>query len=92
MSSPEYASSDATLGPPAVQCLVVYDKATGDVVHVHQTVTYAGATQLPEQPADRARRLAGRGDDVEVLEVRREELIRGKPLSVDAATGRLRPA
>jgi hypothetical protein len=65
---------------------VVYDKATGDVHHVHHEVTFAHTEPAREDAETRARRLAGNKADAEVLEVDPAELGHRGLIRVDTAT------
>lgn len=55
---------------------VVYDGTTGQVLHIHHSVTFAHGAPVREDAAARARRLAGNkaGTNAEVLEVEPAEL------------------
>jgi len=54
-----------------VRAHVVYDRKTGKVLHVHETVTFPHGAPSRESPEGRALRLSGAAGraDVEVVEV-----------------------
>ena len=54
-----------------VRAHVVYDRKSGQVLHVHETVTFPNGAPTQETPEARAMRLAGasRSPDAEVIEV-----------------------
>ena len=82
-------STDPSL-QPSTRAFVVYDRATGQVFHVHRATTFATNPPIREEHAARARRMAGKASaDVEVLEVDNAEITHKKPIRVDVATLRL---
>lgn len=92
---------DITAGPqttdtrlvPTARAFVVWDKATGEIVHVHHCVTFASGADERESPQARARRMAGAKDgaDVEVLEVDPTAINHRRPIRVDPATRTIVP-
>jgi hypothetical protein len=82
-------STDPSL-QPHTRAFVVYDRTTGEVLHVHRATHFATSPPAREEPEVRARRLAGNASaDVEVLEVDHSALNHKKPVRVDVATRRL---
>ena len=82
-------STDPSL-KPHTRAFVVYDKTTGEVLHVHRSISFATSPPAREEPQARARRLAGRASaEVEVMEVDDNTLNHKKPVRVDVATRRL---
>jgi hypothetical protein len=74
-----------------VKAYVVYDRQTGDVLHIHHSVTFPHAHPTGESPETRALRLAGRkaGSNAAVLEVDPTEIDHRHPIRVDVAHGRV---
>jgi hypothetical protein len=66
---------------------VVYDKTTGEILHVHHTVSFAHGAPVHEKPEARALRLAGikAGANAEVLEVDSNQFNQFTPMRVDTA-------
>lgn len=64
---------------------VVYEQASGDILHVHHVVEIVGGPPPLEPPRERALRLAGVAGrtGVEVLEVEPAEVNHGRPMRVD---------
>lgn len=64
---------------------VVYEPASGDILHIHHAVEIVGGPPPLEPPRERALRLAGvvGRNDVEVLEVGSAEVNHGRPMRVD---------
>jgi hypothetical protein len=77
---------------PRVRAYVVYDSTTGDVLHIHHSVTFQHDRSGGENSEARALRLAGRrtrGTAV-VLEVDPDEVsFDRRPIRVDIARGRI---
>ena len=68
------ASKEPQSVPPIVSVVrahVVFDRRSGKVLHVHETVTFPDGPTPREKPEARALRLAGAGNnpDAEVVEV-----------------------
>jgi hypothetical protein len=72
MSVPAHMlTTDNELNPKA-RAYIVYDKETSKILHIHHTVTFPHAYELPESPEAHAIRLAGkraRTHNAAVLEV-----------------------
>jgi hypothetical protein len=70
---------------PKSRSYVVYDRNTGDILHVHHQVTFPNRAALREAPEIRARRLAGSkaGTNAEVLEVETAEVDHRRPIRID---------
>jgi hypothetical protein len=82
-------STDPTL-QPRTRAYVIYDKTTGEVLHVHRSVSFPKNPPAREEPEARARRLAGKvSANADVVEVAANELNGRKPVRVDVATRRL---
>ena len=82
-------STDPTL-KAHTRAFVVYRKTTGEVLHVHRSVSFATNPVAREDPEARARRLAGGASaDVEVVEVDDNALTHKKPVRIDVATRQL---
>jgi hypothetical protein len=66
---------------------VVFDRGTGEIVHVHYAVTISSDLPVNEKPEARALRLAGvpSGANVDVLSVESAQVNTLKPLKVDTA-------
>ncbi len=71
---------------------VVYDGKTGEVLHIHHTVSHDEASSH-EEPHARALRHAGKraGANAEVIEVESREVSHGRPIRVDLATKAIAP-
>jgi hypothetical protein len=76
---------------PTDRAYVVFDRATGEVIHVHHAVTFAAGPPLREPHEARARRLAGAkaGANAEVIEVDPAEVDRHGRLRVDPTTRKI---
>jgi hypothetical protein len=74
-----------------VKAYVVYDRHTGDVLHIHHSITFPHDRTTGESPETRALRLAGRkaGSNAAVLEADPTEVDHGKSIKVDVAHGRV---
>ncbi len=85
--------SQSTPGVPAARetAHVVYDAATGAILHVHHSVTFEGAAAHRESHHDRARRHAGAGPDAPVIDVDPAEVNHRRPVRVDPATRTIVP-
>jgi hypothetical protein len=78
-----FRSTDQYL-KPTERAYVVYDKATGNVIHVHRCVTFPHTQHGAEAPEERARRIAGeKGRTAGVLETDPAEVELGDPIKVD---------
>jgi hypothetical protein len=64
---------------------VVYDKTTGEILHIHHTVSFPHGAPIHEPPETRARRLAGKaaGDNTDVLEVEPDQVNHDNPIRID---------
>jgi len=64
---------------------VVYDRTTGEILHIHHSVSFPDGAPIHEAPETRARRLAGNkaGANVDVLEVESDEVNHGKPIRIN---------
>ena len=82
--------SQSTAGRPVARARahVVFDAATGAILHVHHTIEFEGGAPQREAPEDRARRMASVGADVdaEVIEVDPAEVNHRRPVKIDLAT------
>jgi hypothetical protein len=68
------------------RCYIVFDKATGDVIHIHHSVEIKNGAPVQEDAMKRARRLAGRaGVNAEVLEVEPAQLKHRGKIRIDPA-------
>jgi hypothetical protein len=89
MTTGPLASTDPSL-TPRTRTFLVYDRATGEVLHTHRATRFAANPPDREAPEARARRMAGQASaDVEVIEVDEGEINQRKPVRVDVATGRV---
>lgn len=81
--------SQSTPGVPVARerAHVVYDQATGAILHVHHSVTFDGGAAHAESHHARARRYAGAGADAPVIDVDPAEVNHRRPIRVDTATG-----
>jgi len=67
-----------------LRCHIVYDKATGDVIHIHHSVEFENGAPVREDAVTRARRLAGKaGAHAEVIEVDPSHLPRPGKFRID---------
>ena len=76
-------------GPVArARAHVVFDAATGAILHVHHTIEFEGGAPQHETPEDRALRMASVGADIdaEVVEVDPAEVNHRRPVKIDLAT------
>lgn len=80
--------SQSTPGTPLARAraFVVFDAATGAILHVHHTVEFEGGAPQREAPQDRALRLAPAGPHAEVIEVDPAAVNHGRPVKIDLAT------
>ena len=80
-------STDSTLKSTA-HAWVVYNKTTGEVLHIHHEVSFANAEPPSEDPTARALRLAGltAGANIAVLETDPAKVGSRAPIKVDTAT------
>jgi hypothetical protein len=85
-----YASVPQSSDPRIVstsRCYVVYEKETGDVIHIHHSVEFQNGPPVQEDAVKRARRLAGKaGAHAEVIEVDPAHLPRVKKFRIDPKT------
>ena len=83
------AKAQATPGVPAwrERTHLVYDGATGAILHVHHSVEFESAAPEAETAEARALRWAGSRSGAKVVEVDRAQSTRGR--RVDVATGKL---
>ena len=67
---------------------VVFDKGTGEIIHVHYAVTFSSDLPVSEKPEARALRLAGApaGANLDVLETEPTLINNLKPMKVDIAS------
>lgn len=67
---------------------VVFDRATGEVVHVHETVVFPNTPQGRESPDARALRLAGAtgSENLDVVEVDPAEIRVRHRIRIDPVT------
>ncbi len=87
-NDPQSTDSKVT---PTFRTYVVYKTDTGEVLHVHHTVTFSHTQQARETPEAHAIRLGGRrvATGADVLEVDSAEVTQGEPIKVDVARKRL---
>jgi hypothetical protein len=66
---------------------VVFDKGTGEIIHVHYAVTFSSDAPVSEKPEASALRLAGAaaGAHVDVLATEPARVNNLKPMKVDVA-------
>jgi hypothetical protein len=84
-----FASTDQTLHPHT-RAYVIYDKTTGEVLHVHRSVSFPKSPPPREEPEVRARRLARNvSANADVIEVEKHEISQRQPVRVDVAKRRL---
>ncbi len=83
------AKPQSTPGVPAwrERTHLVYDGATGAILHVHHSVEFEGAAPQAESAEARALRWAGPRPGAKVIEVDRAQTTRGR--RIDVATGKL---
>jgi hypothetical protein len=82
-------STDPTL-IPKTRTFLIYDKTTGQVLHVHRSVSFPKSPPSREEPEARARRIAQKAaENADVLEVDPSEVDGKKSGRVDIATLRL---
>jgi len=81
-------TTDSTIKSTS-RAYVVFDKGTGEIIHVHYAVTFSSDVQVSEKPEARALRLAGApaGANVDVLETEPAKVNNPKPFEVDVANG-----
>ncbi len=74
--------------PSTSRAHVVYDRTTGEVLHIHHTVEFPHGAPTTETPDSRALRLVGKQTDpnVAVLEVEPAEVSRPHPIRIDPQT------
>ncbi len=86
-------NAQATPGTPkhGSRAHVVYDTATGSILHVHHTVEFEGGAPVTERPETRAKRMAGSRPGAEVVEVDPSEVNHRRPIKVDPATRKIVP-
>ena len=67
---------------------VVFDKGTGEIIHVHYAVTFSSDVPTSEKPEARALRLAGvaSGTHVDVLATELARVNNLKPMKVDVVS------
>jgi hypothetical protein len=67
------------------QAYVVYDGTTGEILHIHHSVTFPHGAPPREKPEARARRFAGKkcGANTEVLKVEPAAVNHSGPMRVD---------
>jgi hypothetical protein len=84
-----FASTDQTLRPNT-RAYVIYDKTTGEVLHVHHSVSFPKSPPPREEPEVRARRLARNlSANADFIEVDVHEISQRQPVRVDVAKRRL---
>jgi hypothetical protein len=84
---PMLQSTDRKLAATA-RAFVVYDRATGEILHIHHSLDFGTGVPARETPEERARRLAGRraGPDAEIMEVDPAEVRHREPMRVDVGS------
>ncbi len=87
-------TAQATPGTPRhrARAHIVYDRASGSILHVHHTIEFEGGAPAEETPAARAMRMAGSRDGADVVEVDPDEVDHRRPIRVDPATRKVTPA
>ncbi len=72
----------------ASHAYIVFDKSSGEIIHIHHAVTISADLPTSEKPQARALRLAGApaGLLVDVLEVESTRINNLKPIKVDIAS------
>jgi hypothetical protein len=90
MAVETFGSTDETLRPHT-RAFVIYDRTTGEVLHVHRSVSFSNNPPAREEPEVRARQLARNiSSNAEVIEVDAKEIDqRQQTVRVNVATGRL---
>jgi hypothetical protein len=80
-------STDNTI-KSASRAYVVFDKGSGEIVHIHHAITFSADLPTSEKPEARALRLAGAptGLAFDVLEVESAHINNLKPIKVDIAS------
>ena len=75
---------------PIVRAFLVYDKVTGEILHVHRSITFSRA-EHGEKPEERALRVAGHTSTGKagVIEVDPKDINHAKPVRVDVASQKL---
>jgi hypothetical protein len=70
------------------RAFVVYDRMTGEILHVHHSLDFGTGVPACETPEGRARRLAGRraGPNAEIVEVDPAEVRHRERMRVDIAS------
>ena len=83
-------TTDSTI-KSASRAYVVFDKGTGEIIHVHYAVTFSSDVPTSERPEARALRLAGvtSGANLDVLEAEPARVNNLKPMKVDVASRRI---
>jgi hypothetical protein len=83
------ASTNPTL-VPQTRAYVIHDTKTGEILHVHRSVTFPNTPPGGEKPEARARRAAGISSaKAAVIEVDADKINTRNPLRIDVATKRL---
>lgn len=80
-------TTDSTIKSTS-RAYVVFDKGTGEIIHVHYAVTFSSDLPVSEKPEARALRLAGAasGAHVDVLATEPVKVNTLKPMKVDIAS------
>ena len=83
-------STDPSLVPSS-RAYIVYDRTSGEILHIHHAVDFGNAAAVREQPEARARRLAGTkaGPHADIIIVNSDEVNHREPKRVDVATGKV---
>lgn len=91
MSKPPLLQSTDPKLVAAARAFVVYDKATGEILHVHHSLDFGTGASLRETPQARALRLAGRraGKNAEIAEVDPADLLHSHKMRFDLASGKI---
>lgn len=78
---------------PQTRAFVIYDKASGDVLHVHRSIAFGKSSRTGEEaPEDRAWRMAGDAaikKRAAILEVKPSQVDFGAKLRVDLESKKL---
>jgi len=79
-------TTDSTIKSTS-RAYVVFDKGTGEIIHVHYAVTFSSDVPTSEKPDERALRLAGAaaGAHVDVLATEPAKVNALKSMKVDVA-------
>lgn len=87
---PSMQSTDPKL-VATTRAFLVYDKATGEILHVHHSVDFGTGAPQRETPQQRALRLAGRkaGEHAEVVEVDPADVLHRDKMRFDLASGKI---